>query len=83
MRDRLGDLRALLHDALGVAVPGRNFSHIVRAKGMFSFLGVSEDQVERLKQDHGVYMVGSGRINIAGITAGNVKHIAEAVAAVL
>lgn len=83
MRDRLGDLRALLHDALGAAVPGRDYSHIVRAKGMFSFLGVSEDQVESLKQDHGVYMVGSGRINIAGITAGNVNHIAEAVAAVL
>ena len=83
MRDRLRDLRALLHDALGVAVPGRDFSHIVRAKGMFNFLGVSEEQVERMKKDHAVYMVGSGRINIAGITTGNVDNIARSVAAVL
>jgi aspartate/tyrosine/aromatic aminotransferase len=83
MRDRLRDMRALLHDALGVAVPGRDFSHIIRANGMFSFLGISEEQVERMKTDHGVYMVDSSRINIAGITAGNVTHIAESVAAVL
>jgi aspartate/tyrosine/aromatic aminotransferase len=76
-------MRALLHDALGVNVPGRDFSHIVRANGMFSFLGISEEQVERMKKDHGVYMVGSSRINIAGITADNVTHIAESVAAVL
>jgi len=83
MRDRLRDMRILLHDALGVTVPGRDFSHLVRARGMFSFLGVSEDQVERLKKDHGVYMVGSSRINIAGITAGNVDHVAQSVAAVI
>ena len=83
MRDRLRDMRALLHDALGVTVPGRDFSHIIRANGMFSFLGISEEQVDRMKTDHGVYMVDSSRINIAGITAGNVTHIAESVAAVL
>jgi len=83
MRNRLRDMRALLHDALGVTVPGRDFSHLVRAWGMFSFLGISEEQVERLKKDHGVYMVGSSRLNIAGITTGNVRHIAESVAAVL
>ncbi len=83
MRNRLRDMRALLHDALGVTVPGRDFSHLVRAWGMFSFLGISDEQVERLKKDHGVYMVGSSRVNIAGITTGNVRHIAESVAAVL
>jgi aspartate/tyrosine/aromatic aminotransferase len=64
-------------------VPERDFSHLVRAKGMFSFLGVSEDQVERLKKDHGVYMLGSSRINVAGITAGTVNHLADSIAAVL
>jgi aspartate/tyrosine/aromatic aminotransferase len=83
MRDRLRDMRILLHEALGVTVPGRDFSHIVRAKGMFSFLGLSVEQVERLKKDYGVYMVGSSRINVAGITAGNVNRIAESVAAVI
>jgi aspartate/tyrosine/aromatic aminotransferase len=79
----LRDMRILLHEALGVTVPGRDFSHIVRAKGMFSFLGLSVEQVERLKKDYGVYMVGSSRINVAGITAGNVNRIAESVAAVI
>jgi aspartate/tyrosine/aromatic aminotransferase len=83
MRDRLRDMRSLLHDALGETVPGHDFSHLVRARGMFNFLGISEEQVERLKKDHGVYMLGSSRINVAGITAGNVRHIAESVAAVL
>ena len=83
MRTRLRDMRGLLHKALAEVAPGRDFSHIIRARGMFSFLGVTEQQVEALKKDHAVYMVGSSRINIAGITAANVDHLARAVAAVL
>ena len=83
MRTRLQDMRSLLHTALAEVAPGRDFSHIVRARGMFSFLGVSEQQVETLKKDHAIYMVGSSRINIAGITAANVDHLARSVAAVL
>ena len=50
---------------------------------MFCFLGITPEQVQRLKQEHGVYMVNSSRINIAGITAGNVNYLAESIAAVL
>ncbi|HSN52502.1 MAG TPA: amino acid aminotransferase [Woeseiaceae bacterium] len=83
MRDRLQQMRQLLDDALRAEAPEHDFSHVVRAKGMFCFLGVSTEQVQRLKKDHAVYMVDSSRINIAGITADNVGHIARAVAAVL
>ena len=83
MRERLREMRQLLHDALQEEAPDHDFSHLVQAKGMFCFLGVSSDQVGRLKKDHAVYMVDSGRINIAGITADNVGHIARSVAAVL
>ena len=83
MRSRLQDMRALLNDALGTAAPSHDFSHLVRANGMFSFLGISAEQVEALKRDHGVYMVGSSRINVAGITAENVDHLAESIASVL
>jgi len=83
MRERLREMRQLLHDALLEEAPGHDFSHLVRAKGMFCFLGLSSGQVGRLKQDHAVYMVDSSRINIAGITADNVGHIAKSVAAVL
>ena len=83
MRERLHDMRKLLADALRAEAPEHDFSHVVRARGMFCFLGISTEQVRRLKKDHAVYMVDSSRINIAGITAGNVGHIARSVAAVL
>ncbi|MDJ0710394.1 MAG: amino acid aminotransferase [Woeseiaceae bacterium] len=83
MRGRLREMRELLHDALREKAPDHDFSHLVRATGMFCFLGISEDQVNRLKKDYGVYMVGSSRINTAGITAHNVNYLAEAIAATL
>ncbi len=83
MRDRLRDMRSLLYGALEEKAPGRDFSHLVRATGMFCFLGITSEQVALLKQDFGVYMVDSSRMNVAGITADNVGYLAEAIAAVL
>ena len=83
MRGRLREMRVLLNDALKEKAPDHDFSHLVRAKGMFCFLGVSEEQVNRLKKEYGVYMVGSSRINTAGITARNVNYLADAIAATL
>jgi len=83
MRDRLVSMRSLLVEALRERAPDRDFSHIVAANGMFSFLGVSVEQVQRLKIEFGVYMVDSGRINVAGITPNNVDYLADAVSAVL
>lgn len=83
MRGRLREMRVLLHDALKDRAPDHNFSHLIRARGMFCFLGVSPEQVARLKKDYGVYMVDSSRINTAGITAHNVIHLADAIAATL
>lgn len=83
MRDRLKGMRVLLSDALKSKAPDHDFSHIVNAHGMFCFLGISEDQVTRLKQDFGVYMVGSSRINVAGITTDNVDYLTDSIAAVL
>lgn len=83
MRDRLRSVRALLVAALKARAPAHDFSHITAANGMFSFLGVSVEQVQRLKQEFGVYLVDSGRINVAGITRDNVDYLAESIAAVL
>jgi aspartate/tyrosine/aromatic aminotransferase len=83
MRARLQSMRVLLNDALKKKAPEHDFSHLVRANGMFCFLGISADQVDRLKKDFGVYMVGSSRINVAGITPDNVDHLADSIAAVL
>ena len=83
MRERLSGMGSLLHDALQRKVPEHDFSHLLHSNGMFCFLGVTPEQVERLKKDFGVYMVGSSRINVAGITPGNVEYLASSIAAVL
>lgn len=83
MRDRLAAMRVLLNDALLDKTPGRDFSHLVRANGMFCFLGISAEEVRRLKNDYGIYMVDSSRINVAGITAENVGYLSDSIAAVV
>ena len=83
MRERLRGMSVLLGDALKVSAPGHDFSHLKRATGMFCFLGISEEQVNRLKKEFGIYMAGSSRINVAGITADNVGYLADSIAAVL
>jgi len=83
MRNRLQVMRVLLNDALLEKTPEDDFSHLVRANGMFCFLGISPEQVERLKKDYGIYMVNSSRINMAGITEDNVGYLSDSIAAVL
>ncbi len=82
MCHRINDLRLLLVDKLGRAT-GEDFGFIQREKGMFSFLGLTQEQVARLRDEHSVYMVGSSRINVAGVNAMNVDYLADAVAKVL
>jgi len=83
MRERIREMKLLLNDALKEQAPGHDFSHLARATGMFCFLGVSAEQVARLKKDFGVYMVDSSRINVAGITPQNVDYLAASIAATL
>jgi len=83
MRDRLQGMRVLLNDALLEKIPEHDFSHLLRANGMFCFLGIKAEHVARLKRDFGIYMVNSSRINVAGITAENVGYLSDSIAAVL
>jgi aspartate aminotransferase len=82
MCERINSVRILLDEKLRVT-SGRDFSFIRREKGMFSFLGLSESQVDRLREEFSVYMVGSSRINVAGVNLGNIDYVAESVAKVL
>jgi aspartate aminotransferase len=61
----------------------QDFSFIEHQKGMFSFLGISAEQVDQLVNEHSVYLVGSSRINIAGLNQRNIAYVAKAIAAVL
>lgn len=60
-----------------------DFSFISQQNGMFSFSGLSKAQVEQLLNDHAVYIVGSGRISVAGMTKSNMDYLCSAIAAVL
>ncbi|HPV39022.1 MAG TPA: aminotransferase class I/II-fold pyridoxal phosphate-dependent enzyme, partial [Candidatus Hydrogenedentes bacterium] len=61
----------------------QDFSFIQNQKGMFSFSGLTKDQVDALRKNYGIYIVGSGRINVAGMTAANMDYLCEAIASVL
>ena len=82
MCERINGLRADLVARLQT-VSDRDFSFIQREKGMFSFLGLTAEQAQRLRAEHSVYMLDSSRINVAGINAANIDYLARAVAAVL
>ena len=83
MRDRINGNRAVLVDKLHALGVERNFGFIADEKGMFSFLGITPEQVSRLKQEYAIYMVDSSRISIAGISHANVDYLAKSIAAVL
>jgi aspartate aminotransferase len=82
MCERINGLRADLVMKLSAA-SGRDFGFIQREKGMFSFLGLTLDQAQRLRKEHGIYMLDSSRINVAGVNASNIDYLAEAIARVL
>ena len=82
MCERINGLRGSLVQRLQ-GVTDRDFSFIQREKGMFSFLGLTADQAQRLRQEHAVYMLDSSRINVAGVNASNIDYLAASVAAVL
>jgi aspartate/tyrosine/aromatic aminotransferase len=83
MRDRINGIRELFVMTLKAkGVPG-DYSFITRQRGMFSFSGLTREQVETLREKHAIYIVGSGRINVAGITAENCDPLCAAIADVV
>lgn len=83
MRNRINQYRQLIIDKLAAEGVQQDFSFITRQHGMFSFLGITPAQIEQLRRDYSIYMVGSSRISIAGLNHSNIDYFAKAVAAVL
>lgn len=83
MRERINTMRTLFVETLNEKGVTRDFSFIARQRGMFSFSGLNPAQVKALREQHGVYIVGSGRISVAGMTEGNMDYLCEAIADVL
>ena len=83
MRERILAMRRQLHEVLAARLPGRDFGYLLTQRGMFSYTGLAPEQVDALRERHGVYLVRSGRMCVAGLNRGNVEPAAEAIAAVL
>ena len=78
MRNRIGQLREQLVRELRESCPRRDFSHLLRQRGMFSYLGVDAPAVRELRERHHIYMMDDGRINVAGLRGDNIAYFAQA-----
>ena len=83
MRERIVAMRQTLHRVISAKVPGRDFDYFLTQRGMFSYTGLSAAQVDRLREEHAVYLIRSGRICVAGLNTRNVEATANAIAAVV
>jgi aromatic-amino-acid transaminase len=83
MRERIKAMRKSLHAVLSAKVPGRSFNYFLTQRGMFSYTGLSAAQVDRLREEFGVYLIRSGRMCVAGLNTRNVEATASAIAAVI
>lgn len=83
MRDRITSLRTAFVDAMAITGAGHDFEFLRAQQGMFSFSGLTPMQVDQLRSEHGIYIVGSGRINVAGMSEDRMSHLCQAVAHVL
>ena len=83
MRDRINGMRTLFAATMKAKGADRDFSFIQDQRGMFSFSGLSADQVDKLREKYSIYIVRSGRINVAGMTPTNMDRLCEAIVSVL
>jgi len=83
MRDRIKQMRQRLVDGLRAQGVKRDFSFILRQRGMFSYTGLSAAQVERLRGEFGIYAVSTGRICVAALNSKNIDYVCASIASVL
>ncbi|ENV61508.1 amino acid aminotransferase [Acinetobacter soli] len=83
MRERILKMRQILRDELTKALPEHDFNYLLEQKGMFSYTGLTGEQVDQLREDYAIYLVRSGRICVAGLNMSNVYIVAKAMAEVL
>jgi aromatic-amino-acid transaminase len=83
MRDRIKEMRRKLVDGIHSRVPGADWSFILRQRGMFSYTGLTKEQVLRLRKDNSIYAIESGRVCVAALNSKNVDYCADAIAKVI
>jgi aromatic-amino-acid transaminase len=83
MRDRIRLMRRQIVEKLAQYGAKQDFSFVMKQRGMFSFSGMTAPQVERLRNEHGIYAVSSGRICVAALNSKNIDTVAKAMAEVM
>ena len=83
MRDRIKEMRKRLVEKIHARAPGSDFSFVLQQRGMFSYSGLTKDQVHRLREDKSIYTIDTGRICVAALTSKNVDYVADAIAEVI
>lgn len=83
IRDRIRAMRIHLHNVLQEKLPDRDFTYLSAQRGMFSFTGLSSEQVARLQCEYSIYIVENGRMCVAGLNSRNIDYVAQAMAEVL
>ena len=83
MRNRIRAMRSSLVEKLKASGTAQDFSFVIKQRGMFSYTGLSAEQVNRLHSEFGIYAVSTGRICLAALNTSNIDYVAEAIATVL
>jgi aromatic-amino-acid transaminase len=83
MRDRIKKMRHALVEGVQRRVPGADWSFILKQRGMFSYSGLTKEQVGRLRNEYSIYTIDTGRICVAALTSKNVDYVADAIAKVI
>ena len=83
MRERIRDMRMAMVEQLAAQGAKRDFSFVARQRGMFSYSGLTAEQVERLKNEFAIYAVGTGRICVAALNRNNLDAVTRAIAQVI
>jgi aromatic-amino-acid transaminase len=83
MRERMKAMRRLLVEKIKARVPSADFGFVLKQRGMFSYSGLSKEQVRKLREQYSIYTIDTGRVCIAALTTGNVDYVADAIASVI
>ncbi len=83
MRERIKAMRRYLVDGIHQRVPGADFSFVLQQRGMFSYSGLTREQVLRLRSEYAIYTIETGRICVAALTTKNIDYVADAIARVI
>jgi aromatic-amino-acid transaminase len=83
MRERIKAMRKQLAEQIKARVPGADWSFVLKQRGLFTYTGLSREQVQRLRKEYSIYSIDTGRICVAALNSKNIDYVAEAIAKVI